>query len=511
MRSTPNTPDFSVSPTLIKVDGSIEETPEIGETLLKEDNINYSNSNIETQVDKDYKLMEESEIDAFLKALISGGKSEQTVETTEFTEIDDLNILELSPIDSSTPQETVEMGADLIDFAMDTPSLKDETSTPEISIEDESQDTKEILDLTFELPSVDKQDDLIENESFESKENEKQSIIQDDGSSLDLVNLQEIELENKIHLENNINSLEVGEDIVINSVKPKEKVTNLESAEDELQNLLEEVRKEAEAAAEIRRSTSTFTSNGSRSKSNHIPTSAEERWALTCGTNTKITNNKELKEIAFNPEDYLLSAFLNVCEQSKYTDKIMRLKIRSQLFIIDYNRDFVYHDKPIFTDAYAEVCQRTVNPVEIKIHNLDHSEQRLYQQKIIDDAEHCHSVDSFIWTTSLLVSRGRLPLNTDINKKVGVKHWPNLTRLEQIPNGIQIAAVFYKHPGSLVEISSWSKIDQRYIFAFYNASLSLELLELDDKKIKSTPNLKGSAKKNKDRGFFSRLLKRIKS
>ena len=188
----------------------------------------------------------------------------------------------------------------------------------------------------------------------------------------------------------------------------------------------------------------------------------------------------------------------------------MRLKIRSQLFIIDYNRDFVYHDRSIFTDEYAEVCQRTVNPAEIKIHDLDHSEQRLYQQKMIDDAEHCHTIDSFIWTTSMLISRGRLPKGTDINNKVGLKYWPNLTRLEQIPNGMQIAAVFYKHPGSLVEISNWLKIDQRYIFAFYNASLSLGLIELDSKKIRSNPHLKALPKKNKNRGFFSRLLKRTK-
>jgi len=124
--------------------------------------------------------------------------------------------------------------------------------------------------------------------------------------------------------------------------------------------------------------------------------------------------------------------------------------------------------------------------------------------------ERAYSIETFIWSSSLLTSRGRLPHKTDVNKNVGLKIWPNLTRVELSPHAMHLAAVFSKHPGSLLEIPEWTKIQQRYVFAFYNAALSLGMLELDSSKLKK-PSFSFKKKKTSERGFLGRLLKRLKS
>ncbi len=276
------------------------------------------------------------------------------------------------------------------------------------------------------------------------------------------------------------------------------------SAEEELQSLLEEVRHEAEG----RSSTIIRTNNGQSTKSqHHTPTFAEERWSLTCGESNPISN----KQTTYNPNDYMLMTLLKVINQSKNTEKVMRLKFNNIIIVVLPDLQTIYCDMSIYKSSYANICFNPINAENIKIHYLDSSEIRLYQKIIHEEVEFAHSFEAFIWTTSLLTARGRLPQGTDIKKTVALKYWPDLTRIETIPHVMQIAAVFYKHPGSLRDIPTWLGVEQRYIFSFYNAALSLKLIELDHKQVSLVARKNNALKKTKNRGFFSRLLKRINS
>ncbi|HIQ14190.1 MAG TPA: hypothetical protein EYH38_01285 [Leucothrix sp.] len=276
------------------------------------------------------------------------------------------------------------------------------------------------------------------------------------------------------------------------------------SAEEELQSLLEEIRHEAEA----KNSTIIYTKNGEKIESHrHTPTFAEERWALTCGESNPITN----KPSVYNPDDYMLSTLLKVIKQSKSTEKVMRLKFNNIIVVVLPDLQTIYCDTSIYKKPYANICFNPINHESIKIHYLDSSEIRLYRKIINEEVEFSHTFEAFIWTTSLLTSRGRLPQGTNIKKTIALKYWPDLTRIETIPHVMQIAAVFYKHPGCLRDMPDWLGIERRYIFAFYNAALSLKLIELDHKQLSLVARKSNTLKKTQNRGFFSRLLKRINS
>ena len=274
------------------------------------------------------------------------------------------------------------------------------------------------------------------------------------------------------------------------------------SAEEELQALLEEIRQEAEGKS----SKLIRNNDGKESKTyRHTPTFAEERWALTCGNNDPVSGKKN----PYLPNEHMLNTLLKVIDKSKSTEKVMRLKFNGVIIVVIPDSQTIYCDMSIYNGSYAEVCFKPISQENIKIHYLDTSEIRQYRKAITEEPEFSHSFEAFIWTTSLLTSRGRLPHGTDLKRTVAIKYWPDLTRLETFPHIMQISAVFYKHPGSLRDIPTWLGIEQRYIYAFYNGVLSLKLMELDQKQLSLQTHKSSSFKKNKNRGFFSRLLKRI--
>ena len=84
-------------------------------------------------------------------------------------------------------------------------------------------------------------------------------------------------------------------------------------------------------------------------------------------------------------------------------------------------------------------------------------------------------LDAFLWRVTLWSSRGRIPKGTDIHQAVELKAWPNLTRLDAIPNAPRIAALMMRGPQTLGEIAKKLDIPQRYVFAFYSASTAIGL------------------------------------
>jgi len=281
---------------------------------------------------------------------------------------------------------------------------------------------------------------------------------------------------------------------------------NLE--DDDLQSLLNEVRQEAD------KSTSDDFTSPSSSGSAHEQTKAERRWMQLCGNVEALKGQKEVAKNSFDPKKYLLAVVLDQIKTTKAKEEKFRLKFKDLIIVIDHTKNKIYCNTPLTDDEYPILCSNEIDPKDVKIHDLDYSEERLYQSKMEKNSDRTHSFESFIWTTSMLTARGRLPVNTNITKPVGLKTWPNLTRVELIPHAMNMAAVFSKHPGSLLDVTKWLKIEQKYVFAFYNAALSLDMIEFDAKKlkqVKSSFGKKGSEKSSEERGFFGRLLKRLKT
>lgn len=87
---------------------------------------------------------------------------------------------------------------------------------------------------------------------------------------------------------------------------------------------------------------------------------------------------------------------------------------------------------------------------------------------------HRFTLEGFLWRLALLTYQGRIPEDTDPNERVFLI-WPNLTRLDPVPDGLRIAALLHRSPIDLAFASRVLRVPQRHVFLFYAAALTVGL------------------------------------
>ncbi len=111
--------------------------------------------------------------------------------------------------------------------------------------------------------------------------------------------------------------------------------------------------------------------------------------------------------------------------------------------------------------------------------------------------------DRFLWEVALLSSRGRVPFGTDLNAKVGLKAWPNLTRLMITPHAMQLASLWHSEPLMLNETAEKLGIRYRYVYSFYSACDAMGLLVINPDTADSSLDASVAMP---EKGFLKRLL-----
>jgi hypothetical protein len=126
------------------------------------------------------------------------------------------------------------------------------------------------------------------------------------------------------------------------------------------------------------------------------------------------------------------------------------------------------------------------------------------------DSETPQDMDGLLWKVSLWSARGRLPLGTKIDTTIGLRQWPNLTRLLAIPQFLRIAALWAKTPLPLSKTVELLNIEARYVRAFFSACYALELTQTlstteDQKVLQRNPQQSAAPK-----GLLRRILRRLR-
>jgi len=303
------------------------------------------------------------------------------------------------------------------------------------------------------------------------------------------------------------------------------------SSDDEIEALLQSIQQQTDEKEEQLKSIEQKASNAKPAKPSRELTKAEKRWALLCGNIDDIADANDIKNmhsnsinsvlttkirnISYNTKSHMFSYFLLAIKQAKRQRQVIEMRYINRTMVIDHALDCVYCDRTIYSDSFAKFCSEPSNQADLTMRIIKDEDEIKQYRKIIGLAlDTTYSIESFIWTVSMLTSRGRLPQQINITDKIKLKHWPDLTRVEQIPHAIRIAAVFYKHPGNLLEVANWLHIPQRYVFAFYNAVLALDMIDIQKVEIAKAPEpsffvTEESAEKTKNRGLFSRLLTKL--
>ncbi|HRJ52731.1 MAG TPA: hypothetical protein PLE99_08180 [Candidatus Thiothrix moscowensis] len=239
------------------------------------------------------------------------------------------------------------------------------------------------------------------------------------------------------------------------------------------------------------------------------PEVAERRWRELCGEHEDVHNPSawHLEVMLFTPENYLLTNILDALRLTRQADEAVQINLPNGHFaLLMPSRCQAYCTLDTRSDEFSMLCNNPVQTGQVTLHIPSSAELNQLQTQAEENQSGLQDMEAFVWVISLLTSRGRMSRSIDINQQVSLKHWPNMTRLEQFPHIMRIAALWNQRPGNAFEIAQALDIPQRYVFAFYTAASTLNLFEMDQTKLKSREKEKP---KEESRGLFSRLLKRL--
>lgn len=225
-----------------------------------------------------------------------------------------------------------------------------------------------------------------------------------------------------------------------------------------------------------------------------------------CGTQPEVdlADDDAVERIRYDPQAHLFGDVLDAMEASRRTRRPVRMELNGgQIFY------FPTSDRLMSTlarDALAGICLERANRAKSQTHILNTKEASLVEDEVAK-ADVQAEGEALLWELALLTAQGRLPHEVDVHKPLALRHWPNLTRVTWLPDGVRIAALWHERPSSLNETVEVLKVPQRHVFAFYSGAAALGLIDHNVVVKRSLGRLLG---KHKLRSVFSSLLKRLR-
>lgn len=118
--------------------------------------------------------------------------------------------------------------------------------------------------------------------------------------------------------------------------------------------------------------------------------------------------------------------------------------------------------------------------------------------------------DNLIWKVAAWTYRGQLPVGLLPNQRVYLRHWPNLTRLIELPDAMRIAALLNEQPMSMVRVAEALQIPQRHVFAFCACAHAIGLLDVAKRAADHLIEPPSAPPAHGERQFLGRLMHYLK-
>ncbi len=241
-----------------------------------------------------------------------------------------------------------------------------------------------------------------------------------------------------------------------------------------------------------------------------IFTGSQEEEKEFCGNHPDLdlTNPTERAQAFYKTSDYIqdqvFAAYRTAFKENVAVQIAVKINNRWELVTFLPSLNGVFTTLSDF--QLRVVCTAPKYCTEIKLHRYSSSETQVLENGPRTKVS-TQRVEPFLWKIALWTSRGRLPQGTSLTDPVKLKQWPNLTRLQPIPNGLRIATILMDQPRPLRLVAKVLKVPQRHVFAFYTAVHAIGLT-MDAGNEVNAP-AEQNTQKHKHHNLFSRILKRL--
>ena len=280
--------------------------------------------------------------------------------------------------------------------------------------------------------------------------------------------------------------------------KPDDKLTS----SDELQSLLDELNDKKSQPKEQKKIKKTLISTNAKKKE-------QQRWKQLCGSYSNDYYEKnQNSSLYFKLEETLLPYIGDTVAFTERAECWMELAYKPLSIIINPEDKLVYTNLSLENPLFVQICSKSLLEELIEFLEVDSAYKAQIKNKTLDNQLFTYELKYFTWTISLLISHGRLPEGTNLDEAIGITNWLTLSKVERFPYIMQIAAVFNQHYASLNEATTWMTLPKRYIYAFYNGVLALDMIDKTPKTSKKKLISRGTSNNNNDSLLKNLLFKK---
>lgn len=194
--------------------------------------------------------------------------------------------------------------------------------------------------------------------------------------------------------------------------------------------------------------------------------------SAVCGTAEDIDCNDETQvSHLFLPLDgRLLAALQAALAQAKQGNQPIALRYKENTLAIFHPRGIAVA-VPVGDIALQRLSQTVFSEGALKLDMLP-------ANNVPPPSPTALHPDILIWKVAAWTYRGQLPVGLPPNQRVFLRHWPNLTRLLELPDAMRIAALLNEQPMSMSRVAEALRIPQRHVFAFCACCHAIGLLDV---------------------------------
>lgn len=221
---------------------------------------------------------------------------------------------------------------------------------------------------------------------------------------------------------------------------------------------------------------------------------------LLCGTREDVSAVQLASDtsLRYDPNQYLIAALKEAYLVSAKWRVPTQFETSAGVIVVDTLQNLVYldFDEAQLTPMYRQRIAKRPKTRVVSAGDFAKMRPRFESQGAVVRA------DSLLWRAAMLTAEGRLPSGVSPDRPIYLKQWPNMTRLQRTPHSLRIAAAWAIKGASIEATARLLNIPQRYVFAFYNAALELDLVTEDGSHIHRARSNKGP----RNRGLLTRLF-----
>lgn len=204
-----------------------------------------------------------------------------------------------------------------------------------------------------------------------------------------------------------------------------------------------------------------------------LPDEQDDRPDI-CGTADDVDASDPLQvQATLLPIHHRLLGFIkSSLKKSESIQTPIALRFENYQLVVDTARQLASRNIP--EALMKTLCQGSFSPADIKTQPVT-SEAPYATGPAPMETWLSETVDSLLWKLALWTYQGRLPIDTQLDRRVYLVQWPNFTRLHPVPNAMRMAALWTEQPMSLLYTAKLLQVPQRQVFAFYSASHTIGL------------------------------------